>query len=372
MAVIEQNGPATAAPAAAAPPSLGRRLRWPLMIAAPVILLIVAVFAYLSGGRFQSTDDAYVQAARTPISASVSGRVVEVLVRENQKVRAGQVLFRLDPRDFDTTVATARAQLRQAEVQARSVQAGYAPRQAEVEAAQADLAYRQKELARQRGLTAAGVGSQRDLDQKANDVVDARSRLAAARTNLQQALAAIGGPPNAPLSSFGEVQAAKAALDRALLNLSYTVVVAPQDGTVAKVDQLQVGSYVTAAQPLFFVVARRMWIEANFKENQLTYMRVGQHGAARIDAFPDRTFPIHVDGLSPGTGSAFALLPAENATGNWVKVTQRLPVRLAFDDPEAARELLHAGLSASVKIDTLHRRSLLGSKPPSSQTRPAG
>jgi hypothetical protein len=156
------------------------------------------------------------------------------------------------------------------------------------------------------------------------------------------------------------VVAAKVALDRALLNRSYTQVVAPQDGQVTRVEQLQVGSYITAAQPLFTLVAPRMWIDANFKEDQLTYMRVGQHGTAKIDAFPDRSFAVHVESLSPGTGTAFSILPPENATGNWVKVTQRLPVRIAFDDLGTVSGLLHAGLSAKVNIDTEHRRSIGG------------
>jgi membrane fusion protein (multidrug efflux system) len=169
------------------------------------------------------------------------------------------------------------------------------------------------------------------------------------------------------------VEAAGASLEKAPLNLSYTVVVAPQDGLVTRVEQLQVGSYITAAQPLFTLVAPRMWIDANFKEDQLTYMRVGQHGEAHIDAFPGQSFPVHVDSLSPGTGSAFAILPPENATGNWVKVTQRLPVRIVFDDFNGVRNLLHAGLSAKVEIDTRHQRHLFGGGGalPPARTRPA-
>jgi membrane fusion protein (multidrug efflux system) len=364
MAAIEREQTATAAPEPAIRPGVGRRLRWPLMIAAPVLVLAAAAYVYLTGGRYQSTDDAYVQAARVAISANVPGRVVELLVHENEQVKAGQVLFRLDPRDYQTAVASARAQLEQAQTQVRSLQATYGPREAELQAATADLAYREKELARQRQLTTSGVGSQRDLDQRANDVVDARSRIETARTNLTQALATIGGPVNGAVDSYAAVKAARATLDRALLNLSYTVVAAPQDGLVTRVDQLQVGSYITAAQPLFTLVAPRMWIDANFKENQLAYMRVGQHGEARIDAYPGQVFPVHVDSLSPGTGSAFAILPAENATGNWIKVTQRLPVRIAFDNADAVADRLHAGLSARIKIDTEHHRTFGGGAPP--------
>ena len=367
MASIEQNGPAPAASEAAVRPSLGRRLRWPLMIAAPIVVIALAAYAYLTGGRYQSTDDAYVNASRVPISANIPGRVVEVLVHENERVKAGQVLFRIDPRDYQTAVDSARAQLSQARTGARSLEASYDPQQAELTAAQGDLTFREKELARQRELTASGVGSQRELDARANDVVVARARVVKAQANVKQALANIGGPANAPIEVFSGVKMAQAALERAELNLSYTVVTAPQDGMVTRVEQLQVGSYITAAQPLFTLVAPRMWIDANFKEDQLAYMRVGQHGEADIDAIPGHKFPVHVESMSPGTGSAFAILPAENATGNWVKVTQRLPVRVAFDRPQDVADFLHAGLSAKVKIDTEHRRHIGGGTPPAAQ-----
>jgi membrane fusion protein (multidrug efflux system) len=294
----------------------------------------------------------------------VPGRVVELLVKENQPVKAGQILFRLDARDFDVAIANARAQLAQARLQVRSTQSSYAPRAAELKAAQNDLAFRIKELARQRELTATEVGSQRELDERTNDVNVARQRVVTAQANVEEALATIGGSPTGPTDSHPSVQAAQAALDRAMLNRSYTVVVAPQDGLVTKVEQLQVGSYVNAAQPLFTLVSPRMWIDANFKEGQLTYMQVGQKGEAEIDAYPGQKFAVHLESLSPGTGSAFSILPAENATGNWVKVTQRLPVRVAFDDPAAVRARLHAGLSAKVVIDTQHRRTLGKAPPP--------
>lgn len=352
--------------------TMGQRLKWPLMILAPVIILVIAGFFYLTGGRIQSTDDAYVQAARVNISTNVAGRVVQVLVHENETVKAGQVLFRLDTRDFDAAIQAAQAQLASARLQVRSTQATYDPRAADVAAAQLELAYREKELARQRTLTASGVGSQRELDERTNDVTAARARLTAARAALAQAVATIGGSATGPVDANPAVQQAQAALDRALLNKSYTVIYAPQAGLVTRVDQLQVGSYVTAAQPLFNLVAPRMWIDANFKEDQLTFMRPGQRGTAKIDAFPGRRFNVHVESLSPGTGSSFSLLPAENATGNWVKVTQRLPVRIAFDDANAVRPLLHAGLSANVEVDTGHSRSLFGhAMAPAGQTRSA-
>jgi len=334
------------------------------MIAVPVIIVAAAAWVFFTGGRNQSTDDAYVQAPRVQISSNVSGRVIEVLIHENQQVKAGDVLFRLDPRDYDVAIESARAQLAQARIEAQSLKASYAPKQAAVDSARKELAYRQAELARQKVLTASGAGSQRELDQRANDVVAARQQLTTAEAEAKETLAEIGVSPTAAAESFPAVQTAQAALDRALLNRSYTVVAAPQDGLVTRVEQLQVGSYITSAQPLFSLVGATMWVEANFKESQLTYMRIGQHGEAEIDAFPGRKYDVHVESLSPGTGSAFSILPPENATGNWVKVTQRLPVRIAFDHPQEVAGRLHAGLSAKVSIDTEHRRTLFGGEPP--------
>jgi len=330
------------------------------MVAVPVVVVAGAAWFYFTGGRYETTDNAFVQASRVQISSNIQGRVIEVHVRENQQVKKGDVLFRLDPRDYDVAIESARAQLAQARLQTGSLKASLEPRQTELDAALAELAYREKELARQRELTASGAGSKRELDQRTNDVTAARERVSNARAQLRETRAQIGLSPTAAADEFPEVQAAQAALNRALLNRSYTTVVAPQDGLVTRVEQLQVGSFITAAQPLFTLVAPRMWIDANFKENQLTHMRAGQKGEAEIDAFPGEKLRVHVDSLSPGTGSVFSILPPENATGNWVKVTQRLPVRVVFDDPNALRGRLHAGLSAKVTIDTQYQRTLTG------------
>src|SRR5207253_5779641 len=168
----------------------------------------------------------------------------------------------------------------------------------------------------------------------------------------------LGGDPDIAVDQHPKVQHAQAALDRAELDLSYTVISAPENGVVTKVEQLQVGSYVTASTPLFSLMSTdRVWVEANFKETELTHMRPGQEATVEVDTYPDVVFPAKVESLSPGTGLTFSLLPAENATGNWVKVVQRLPVRLALEDPR--NRLLHAGLSATVEIDTEYRRPWL-------------
>jgi membrane fusion protein (multidrug efflux system) len=341
-------------------PSLARRLRWPLLIGGPLLLAVIVLIVWLGGGRFIATDDAYVQAARVDISSNVPGRVVEVDVHEGQRVAFGQQLFRLDSRTFDTAAAEAQAQLASARANVMGEQATVGQRQAELKAAEATVDFQSRELVRQRALVAAGVNSQQQLDTQSHAVDAARANRDAAKQALASAVAVLGGDA-ATAGSNPAVRQAQAMLQRAQLNQSYGVIQAPQAGVVTKVDQLQVGSYINAAQPLFSLVADRMWIDANFKEDQLAHMNVGQHATIKVDAFPKAKITGRVESLSPGTGSSFALLPAENATGNWVKVVQRVPVRIALDPlPQGLQ--LHAGLSAKVSVDTEQKRSLFGSK----------
>ncbi|HEY1261159.1 MAG TPA: HlyD family secretion protein [Stellaceae bacterium] len=339
---------------------LRQRLRLPLMLLGPLLVLVGAGYWYLTGGRYVSTDDAYVQAARTSISTDVAGRVAEIDVRDNQKVTAGQVLFRLDQRPFRIAVDEARAQLASVKNQVQAMKATYQQKLADAEANQTTLTYQLGEFERQQRLLQSGTTSKAQYDQAHHAYKLARDRLAAQQQDVAGALAALGGDANIPVDKHPMVMHAQAALDRALLNLSYTVVKAPENGIVTKVEQLQVGDYVTASTPLFSLMSTdRIWVEANFKETELTHMRPGQSATVEVDTYPDIDFPAKVQSLSPGTGLTFALLPAENATGNWVKVVQRLPVRLKIEelDPNAP---LHAGLSATVEVDTGYQRPWLG------------
>jgi membrane fusion protein (multidrug efflux system) len=363
-AEVAPSQPAGAPPQFAGTTSLARRVRMPLLIGVPILVVIGGLFMYLAGGRYQSTDDAYIQSARVDVSANVAGRVIDLPVHENQRVRAGDVLFRLDPAPIDTTAAQAAADLANAKQNLTGAGATYQQRTVELAAAQVTLAYQSKELVRQKAMTASGVTSQAQLDAQVQAVAVAKANVAAAQQAQANALAALGGRVNGPASENPAVRQAQAALDRAKLNQSYTVIRAAQDGTVTKVEQLQVGDYINAAQPVFSLVAPRVWVEANFKEDQLTYMRPGQPASFKVDAYPGIGLHGKVESLSPGTGSSFALLPAENATGNWVKVVQRLPVRISIDNPPEDFPL-HAGLSVSVKVDTAHRRHLFGDEKPS-------
>ena len=365
--------PASAADAAAGPVTPARpartrfqRLRWPIMIGVVVLALFIGLIVYLTGGRYEATDDSSVQGARVNVAASVSGRVVELLVRDNQVVHQGDVLFRIDGRPFQVAYANANAALAGARAQVESMKATYKQRLAGVKAAQDSLNYLEGEAVRQKALVAAGTATQSQAAQAQDAANQAKQKLASAQQDAASTLAALGGDANAPTAQNPTVMQAAAQLASAGLNQSYIDVIAPQDGVVTKVDQLQVGDYINAGAPVFSLVSTHVWIEAEFKENQLEYMRAGQHAKVKIDAYPDTRFDATVQAISPGTGSSFSLLPPENATGNWVKVTQRVPVRLEFTPrPDVP---LESGLSANVTVDTTHHRTLFGGNHPQRDT----
>jgi len=338
-----------------------RRLRLPLMIGGPALAVIVFLIVYLTGGRYEGTDDAYVQTASVAVSSNVAGRVLEVNVRDNQTVHKGDVLFRLDDEPFRIAVEEAAAQLSSARLQVESLKASYRQRQAEQTSARETLEFQKHETDRQQRLLSAGISSQLQVDRAVHALEGARTQLAATQQETNAVVANLGGDPNIEAERHPTVQHAQALLDRAKLNLSYTVIKAPTDGIVTRVEQLQAGTYMSASAAVFaLVVAGDTWIEANFKENQLTHMRVGQQVEVHIDSYPGRKFQGTVASVSPGTGSQFSLLPAENATGNWVKVVQRLPVRIELRDADPEFPL-HGGLSATVNVDTQHERHLFGS-----------
>jgi membrane fusion protein (multidrug efflux system) len=338
------------------------RYRRPLLIAAPIVVILGALFVYLNGGQYEATDDAYVQSVKVQVSANVSGRVVSLAVVDNQQVRAGQVLFRLDPAPYQIAVNEAAARLAAARLQIGALQANYRQGASEMVAAQDRKHFADRERDRQRELLAEGISSQAQYDNAALTAVTAGQQIQTVVQQNASVLANLGGRTDEPVAENPIVRQAQAALDQAKLNLGYTVIRAPQDGVVTKVDQLPVGNYVEASKPVFTLAGVNLWIEANFKENQLHYMRVGQPATVKLDAFPNLLLKARVATFSPGTGNTFALLPPENATGNWVKVTQRLPIELSLDRIPADIPL-HAGLSAKVTVDTGHRRHLFGHGP---------
>ncbi|WP_010160695.1 HlyD family secretion protein [Sphingomonas sp. PAMC 26617] len=340
-------------------PRRRRNLRTPLLLLAPVVAVILGLYFYLSGGRYQATDNGYIQSGLVSVSANVSGPVVAVAVRNNQHVRSGDVLFRIDPAPYQAAVDEAVAELATAQAQVGSLRANFREGEAALQAGRDRLAYAVREAARQKALLAEGISSQNQYDQAVLAAQTARQQI---QTSVQQnasVAATLTGSVTAPTDRQPAVRRAQAALERAKLNLGYTVVRAAQDGIVTKVDQLQVGSYVSAAKPVFTLASTRLWVEGNFKEDQLNHMRIGQRATFKVDAFPDLELTGRVASFSPGTGNSFALLPPENATGNWVKVVQRLPIEFSID--RLPRDLpLHAGLSVEVKVDTGYQRHLFG------------
>ena len=336
------------------------RWRRPLLLAAPILVIVAALYYYLSGGRYESTDNAQLQAGIVSVAPAISGRVKSIEVRENQVVRRGQVLFTIRADSFSAAVAEAEAELANARAEIGSRQASYQQSLSDIRSAEARLAFAQGEAARQKALLAEGIASRSQYEAAVTEARTAGDAIAAAKARSESLRAALSGNVAAPAETQPDVRRAAALLDKAKISLGDTVVRASQDGVVTKVNQLQVGNYVTAGRPVFMLTGTRFWVVANFKEDQLRYMRAGQPAVITLDAFPDHQIRGRIASFSPGTGNSFSILPAENATGNWVKVVQRVPVEISID--QAPKGLaLAAGLSAQVKVDTGHKRSLFGS-----------
>jgi membrane fusion protein (multidrug efflux system) len=344
-------------PSAPAKPrrTLRQRLRLPLLLGVPIACAILGAAAYLAEEPFVSTDDAFVRAAKISLNARVSGQVVEIAVVDNQRVRKGQLLFRIDPEPYRIAVQQAEANLERTELEIDTLKAKYREQLAELESAKHSATFDEHEYDRKQALIASGFTSKAALERADTDRKVARQTIASIQQQIANTVVALAGSPDIKPETHPTVRAAKARLDRAKLDLSYAEIRAPDDGIVTKVDELQVGDYVTPGAAVFSLLSsREIWIEANFRETGLTYMRPGQPATIEVDTYPDVTFKAHVVSMSPGTGSDFSVLPPENATGNWVKVVQRLTVRLALDESDANRPLF-SGISVTARVDTAYR-----------------
>jgi membrane fusion protein (multidrug efflux system) len=315
------------------------------MLIVPALLVLAGAYLWFASGGSESTDNAQVKTDIVSVTAQVTGPVIEVDVRNGDRVKAGDVLFRIDPAPFKVALENAEAQLASAKLATTQLRTQAAGTGADITGAQANLAIKQNALDRQTALLKQGFTTRSAYDDALNEVRTAETQLADARARAANAQAAIA-PGEQP-----SIAQAQAAVDKARLDLERTVVRAPMAGEIANSDRLQIGTQIISGVGAVSVVhSNSAWVEANFKESQLKDMRPGQKATVKIDAYPGYRFNAHVESIGAGTGSEFSLLPAQNANGNWVKVTQRVPVRIVFDGTPSKPMI--AGLSAVVKVET--------------------
>jgi membrane fusion protein (multidrug efflux system) len=337
-------------------------LRRVLMFGGIAIVAIGALAFWLMGGRYVTTDDSYIQAAKLMVSTDVSGLVREVDVREGQHVKKGQVLFQLDPKPFRIALANAKAQLANMALTVASMKEDYRRMLSDVNAQRAQVELAQRNYTRYAGLLKANAIAPTVYDQARMTLVTSQQQLNALQQTAGTQLTKLGGNPNEPVEQNPQYQQVEAQVREAQRQLDHSVVRAPFDGTVTEVDALQPGTLVISALSSFsttsavgLVATNNVWVQAQMKETDLTHVHPGVPVTFSIDTYPGLKCAGHVDSISPGTGSAFSVLPAENASGNWVKVVQRIPVRVKIDNCPG-NPPLRAGMSVEVSMDTGHRR----------------
>ncbi|MCA0013810.1 HlyD family secretion protein [Mesorhizobium sp. B292B1B] len=351
-----QAAKVAAAPAAPAKPR--RSLTRPVLFALLPAALAVGGYYYVVGGQTMTTDNAYIQAQSLGVSTDVSGTVQEIDVHENEVVKKGQVLFRLRPASFETALAAAQAQLGTVRNQVLTLQASYRQSLAQIEQAEADIPYYEAAFQRQQDLLKTSTASKATFDSAQHDLIAARQKVSVAKAQAQATLAQLGGDANQPVEKNPFYLQARSAVDDAQRNLADSIVKAPFDGIVTNVDALQIGKYLPASQPAFSLVsATDLWIAAEPKETELTYVRPGQTATISVDTYPGAVWHGTIASISPASSSSFSLLPAQNTTGNWVKVVQRIPMRVTIDDPQG-KPPLRGGMSVVVDVDTGHARGL--------------
>jgi membrane fusion protein (multidrug efflux system) len=339
---------------------LARRRFWRriLLPAIPLLVLLGAGYLYATGGRFVGTDNAYVRAHMVSVSADISARVTQVLVHENEPVVAGQPLFELDKEPLQIALDQATANLENVRNNIVALKAAYHQRQEDLQAAQSQIDFAEREYKRREKMVQTHVVSESDYDQSRTQYQVAVSAAASVKQDIQRILAELGGNPDIAPEDHPQYLAAQAQVNQAALDLKRATVLAPIAGIASKVDQLRPGDYVHAGAPAFSLVASdSLWIEANMKETDLTYVKPGDKATVTVDTYPGIEFPAVVDSIGAATGAEFSVLPPQNSSGNWVKVVQRIPVRLTLQ-PTSDLPPLRSGMSVLVDIDTHHHRAV--------------
>ena len=332
-------------------------LRLLALFGVPALVLAAALTFWLQGGRYASTENAFVKADIAQIASEVAGRIVEVRARDHATVAAGEVLLRLDPEPYRLALAKAEAEIDSARAAVEQLKVSLRETRAEFREAENRLSYLEAQAKRPRDLSGRGVSAAARFEQADSDEQQARDRVAMLQQRIARVEAALNGDADQPTDRYAAVREKLALRDRTALDLAHTEIKAPRAGVVLNL-RLQLGEQVKAQTPLFSLVAdRRPWLEANFKETDLTYVTVGQKATVVLDMYPDITWEAEVESISPATGAEFAILPPQNASGNWVKVVQRLPVKLRLIE-RPGEPPLRAGMTAYVSIDTKRARSL--------------
>jgi membrane fusion protein, multidrug efflux system len=332
------------------------RIRWGLFALLPLVLIIGAYW-YVTGGQIMSTDDAYVEADKVGISTDVAGIVKDVNVKENQQVEAGQVLYRLDPRQFQIALDNAKANLAQTALSIEAMKQDYARMVSDVAAQQAQVDLDQTNFNRAAMLLKSGTATQAAYDQAQATLQTDKSKLEALREQAQVQLARLGGKADIDVTQHPQYLQANAQVEEAQRQLDHTVVTAPFAGIVTDVSAIAPGKYLAASTTAFFLVdTDRVWVTANPKETELTYVRPGQPVTITVDTYPGVEWHGTVESISPAAAQEFSLLPAQNTSGNWVKVVQRVPMRVRVDTSDNTKPPLRAGMSVEIDVDTGHAR----------------
>src|SRR5260370_14067551 len=354
----ERPAAIAAAPEKAPGPSRRRWVR-PTLFALLPLAVIVGAYWYVTGGQVMSTDDAYVEADKVGISTDVSGIVKEIDVSNNQEVAGGQVLFRMCVLPFRLALERAEAQVGIVRNDLNALKANYEDMQAQIKQAKTDIEYYDREFRRQQDLAAKNVASQQTFDTARRNLQNAQQKLASLNQQLAAIAANLNGDPGIPVEQHPRYRDAVAQRDEAARQLDHTAVKAPFAGIVTNVPSIAPGKYLQASMTAFYLVATdHLWVDSNPKETELTYVRPGQSVTVTVDTYPDEEWHGTIESISPAAAQEFSLLPAQNTSGNWVKVVQRIPMRVRVDTSHKSLPPLRAGMSVEVDVDTGHARGL--------------